>query len=149
MEGGRGQEAGRKETGRRQEKVTDAWGLAVVTLLTGQISQCSSAALELTVSPAGPHLCSPPPFHSFVVVWFGCLFGWFFWDRVSLCSPGCPGTHSVDQTGLELRNPPASASRVLGIKAYTTTAWLKIYLFWIWVFCLHVNLHTRTRHQIL
>ncbi|GAB1296923.1 Acyl-Coenzyme A-binding domain-containing 4 [Apodemus speciosus] len=35
---------------------------------------------------------------------------------VSLCSPGCPGTHSVDQAGLELRNPPASASRVLGLK---------------------------------
>ncbi|GAB1295636.1 Advillin [Apodemus speciosus] len=32
-------------------------------------------------------------------------------DRVSLYSPGCPGTHSVDQAGLELRNPPASASR--------------------------------------
>jgi hypothetical protein len=25
-----------------------------------------------------------------------------FGDRVSLCSPGCPGTHSVDQAGLEL-----------------------------------------------
>ena len=34
----------------------------------------------------------------------------FFRDRVSLCSPGCPGTHSVDQAGLELRNLPASAS---------------------------------------
>ncbi|GAB1294189.1 Dihydrolipoyllysine-residue acetyltransferase component of pyruvate dehydrogenase complex, mitochondrial [Apodemus speciosus] len=34
-------------------------------------------------------------------------------DRVSLCSPGCPGTHSLDQAGLELRNPPASASQVL------------------------------------
>jgi hypothetical protein len=31
-------------------------------------------------------------------------------DRVSLCSPGCPGTHSVDQAGLELRDLPASAS---------------------------------------
>jgi hypothetical protein len=41
----------------------------------------------------------------------------FFQDRVSLCSPGCPGTHFVDQTGLELRNPPASASPVLGLKA--------------------------------
>ncbi|GAB1288020.1 WD repeat-containing protein 47 [Apodemus speciosus] len=37
--------------------------------------------------------------------------------RVSLCSPGCPGTHSVDQAGLELRNPPASASQVLGLQA--------------------------------
>ncbi|GAB1291456.1 Caprin-2 [Apodemus speciosus] len=37
-------------------------------------------------------------------------------DKVSLCSPGCPGTHSVDQAGLELRNPPASASQVLGYR---------------------------------
>ncbi|GAB1302775.1 Hypoxanthine-guanine phosphoribosyltransferase [Apodemus speciosus] len=41
-------------------------------------------------------------------------------DRVSLRSPGCPGTHSVDQAGLELRNPPASASQVLGLKACAT-----------------------------
>jgi hypothetical protein len=47
----------------------------------------------------------------------------FFQDRVSLCSPGCPGTHSVDQGGFELRNPPASTSQVLGLKACTTTAW--------------------------
>jgi hypothetical protein len=44
-----------------------------------------------------------------------------FRDRVSLRSPGCPGTHSVDQAGLELRNPPASASQVLGLKACATT----------------------------
>ena len=47
-----------------------------------------------------------------------------FGDRVSLCSPGCPGCHSVDQAGLELRTPPASASQVLGIKASTTTTQL-------------------------
>jgi hypothetical protein len=46
----------------------------------------------------------------------------FFRDRVSLCSPGCPRTHSVDQAGLELRNPPASASQVLGSKACATIA---------------------------
>ena len=57
----------------------------------------------------------------FLILWFGLIF----WDRVSLCSPGCPGTHSVDQAGLELRNPPASASRVLGLKACDiTAAWL-------------------------
>jgi hypothetical protein len=44
-----------------------------------------------------------------------------FQNRVSLCSPGCPGTHSVDQAGLELRNPPASASQVLGLKVCATT----------------------------
>jgi hypothetical protein len=49
------------------------------------------------------------------------LFFCFFQDRVSLYSPGCPGAHFVDQAGLELRNPLASASRVLGLKACTTT----------------------------
>jgi hypothetical protein len=52
---------------------------------------------------------------------FVCLF--VFRDRVSLCSPDYPGTHSVDQAGLELRNLPASASQVLGLQACTTTAW--------------------------
>ncbi|GAB1303226.1 Ras-related GTP-binding protein B [Apodemus speciosus] len=39
------------------------------------------------------------------------------WDcgGVSLYSPGCPGTHSVDQADLQLRNPPASASQSAGI----------------------------------
>ena len=45
----------------------------------------------------------------------------FFRDRVSLCSSGCPGTHSVDQAGLELRNLPASASQELGLKVCATT----------------------------
>jgi hypothetical protein len=52
------------------------------------------------------------------------LFVFVFQDRVSLYSPGCPGTHSVDQVGLELRNPAASASQVLGLRACATTAWL-------------------------
>jgi hypothetical protein len=59
-----------------------------------------------------------------LVFGFG-LFSWLVWgfqDRVSLYSPGCPGTHSVDQAGLKLRNLPASASQVLGLKACATTA---------------------------
>jgi hypothetical protein len=52
---------------------------------------------------------------------FFFLFVFVFRDRVSLCSPGCPGTHSVDQAGLELRNSPASVSRVLGLKARAIT----------------------------
>jgi hypothetical protein len=49
------------------------------------------------------------------------LLFFVFRDRVSLYSPGCPGTHFVDQAGLELRNLPASASQVLGLKACATT----------------------------
>jgi hypothetical protein len=64
-------------------------------------------------------------FHLILGVVFFCflfLFLFFvFRDRVSLNSPGCPGTHSVDQAGLELRNPPASATRVLELKACATT----------------------------
>jgi hypothetical protein len=47
----------------------------------------------------------------------------FFPDRVSLCRPGCPGTHSIDKAGLELRDPPVSTSRVPRLKACATT-WL-------------------------
>jgi hypothetical protein len=56
----------------------------------------------------------------FCFVFFVLFFA--FRDRVSLCSPGCPGTHSVDQAGLQLRNLPASASQVLGLKVCATTA---------------------------
>jgi hypothetical protein len=49
---------------------------------------------------------------------FSFFFFLVFRDRVF---PGCPGTHSVDQAGLKLRNPPASASQVLGLKACATT----------------------------
>jgi hypothetical protein len=58
-----------------------------------------------------------------LVLLFVCFL--FFRDRVFLCSPGCPGTHSVNQAGL--RNPPASASRVLGLKACATTARLVLF----------------------
>jgi hypothetical protein len=52
---------------------------------------------------------------------FFFFFFLVFQDRVSLYSPGCPGIHSVDQAGLELRNLPASTSQVLGLKVCTTT----------------------------
>jgi hypothetical protein len=59
-------------------------------------------------------------FFSFFFFLFVCLF--VFRDRVSLYSPGCPGTHCVDQAGLKLLNPPASASQVLGLKVCATAA---------------------------
>jgi hypothetical protein len=66
-----------------------------------------------------------------VVRLFGWLVGfWFFQDRVFLCSPGCPGTHSVDQAIFELRNSPASASQVLGLNN---------------VYFIHTHIHTCIR----
>jgi hypothetical protein len=54
-----------------------------------------------------------------------------FPDRV-LCSPGCPGTYFVDQAGLKLRNPLASASQVLGLKVCATTPG-PIYQFFLFI----------------
>jgi hypothetical protein len=58
----------------------------------------------------------------------------FFRDKVSLCSPGCPETHSVDQAGLELRNLPASASQVLGFKGMHHHTWLGGFFVFVFVF---------------
>jgi hypothetical protein len=64
-----------------------------------------------------------------------CLF--VFRDRVSLCSPGCPGTHFVDQASLELRNPPASASQVLGLEACATMPGNFFLLILVYLSCVH------------
>ena len=67
----------------------------------------------------------------FVLFCFVCFvlvfWIWIFRDRISLCSPGCPGTHSLDQAGLELRNLPASVSQSAGITGCTTTAQLSLW----------------------
>jgi hypothetical protein len=51
------------------------------------------------------------------------VFGGRCWGRVEigfLCvTLASPGTRSVDQAGLELRDLPASASQVLGLKLCT------------------------------
>jgi hypothetical protein len=65
-------------------------------------------------SPTWVHWAiSPVPRSHFFFFFFFLVFR----DRVPLYSPG---THSVDQAGLEHRNLPSSASEVLGLKACTT-----------------------------
>ena len=63
----------------------------------------------------------PPLFFFIKFILFNFFFVLFF-ETISLYSPSCPETHSVDQAGLELRDLPASASQVLGLKACATTA---------------------------
>ena len=87
--------------------------------------------VKLVVAP-GPSSPQPPTEPSavkshisasyFILFCFVLFYFLVFRDRVSLCSSGCPGTHSVDQAGLKLRNPPASVSQVLVLKACVTTA---------------------------
>jgi len=73
----------------------------------------------LTKTSTHPQATSFPLY--FTDVWLVFFLGGGVRDRVSLYSPGCPGTHFVDQAGLEFRNLPASASQVLGLKACATT----------------------------
>ena len=49
-----------------------------------------------------------------------------FVPKVLLCSSDCPGTHYVDQADLKLRNPRASASQVLELKARATMTQLPV-----------------------
>jgi hypothetical protein len=60
---------------------------------------CWTGALSLTC---------PSAFFSYFFKIFIYLFIFFETGLLSLYSPGCPGTHFVDQAGLKLRNPPAS-----------------------------------------
>jgi hypothetical protein len=72
-------------------------------------------ALEYsTCFPRVPFCSASISFFGFGFVLF-CLFVCFF---ETVFSPGCPGTHSVDQAGPELRNP---ASQVLGLKVCAIT----------------------------
>ena len=47
--------------------------------------------------------------------------GLSFFEKRSLCSPGCPGIHCVAQAGLELTGPPFLSARagIKGVCQYT------------------------------
>jgi hypothetical protein len=77
--------------------------LDLVVLQSSVTQACAHRLLTLTGKRAGcvSHMQT---------VWFGLVwFALVLRDRLSLCSSGCPGIHSVEQAGLELRDPPASA----------------------------------------
>jgi hypothetical protein len=71
-----------------------------------------------------------------------CLFVLVFQNRVSLCSPSCPGTHSADQDGLELRNLPSLYLPSAGIKGVRHHCPAAVHCliaskFLVWLFCPH------------
>lgn len=61
--------------------------------------------------------------------WLGvsCFVFCFFKTRVSLCSPACLDVYSVDQNGLDIREPPATVSQELGLEMSTSTAWPSVF----------------------
>jgi hypothetical protein len=63
------------------------------------------------------------PLLFFLLVCYIMLLCFVFQNGIFLYSSGCPGTCSKDYSGLEFRDPPASAPWVLGLKTCTTTAW--------------------------
>ena len=66
----------------------------------------------LPLPPPLPPLSPPPPY-----------------DKVSLCSPSCPGTHSVDQAGLKLRDLPVSVGA--GITVLCSANMSSFIWFWV------------------
>jgi hypothetical protein len=97
---------------------------SVILLKDGALSRFQCKGSHLLLEQISNFIFHFLIFLFFVLVFCFCLlvFFVFFQDRVSLYSPGCPGTHFVDQASQELRNLPASASQVLGLKVCTITA---------------------------
>lgn len=69
----------------------------------------------------GPPKVTPPFVHYALILRNSKLCFWLWEDRVFLCSLCCPGTCSIDEAGLELRDSPALVSQVLRVKAFATT----------------------------
>jgi hypothetical protein len=66
-------------------------------------------------------------------------------DRICLCSPGCPGTHSVDQAVLELSDLPAYVSQAsIGIKGVHGHCPASALFRFSLCFKLHVHAYRRT-----
>lgn len=87
------------------------FGMGFYQLLPIQNTEMSSHNLYLLHKPALSYFLGT---YSFIL-----LNGFGFQDKGSLYSRGYPETDYVDQSSLELRDLPASATWVLGLKACT------------------------------
>ena len=82
-----------------------------MALLVGTLVGNSQTLLSFLLSPGFQHLIKrvwrDMPV---MLVLASSLLLFVFQDKVSLCSTGCPETHSVDQTGLQIRDSADSAA---------------------------------------
>lgn len=99
---------------------SEAWSSVVLlsTLLSG-VERKGIGWRKVPESDAG----SVWKFH---YCYFKCLCCCCCFKTVSLCSLTCPGPSFVDRADLRWGDLPSSASWVLGLKQYTTTAWFLI-----------------------
>jgi hypothetical protein len=97
---------------RRVSKIASEGGQVVA------LARCEAVEVALIPMPTGSTLAGRPG--GLVVVVVVVLFCFVLFETGFLCVTWL-SWNSVDQAGLELRNPPASASRVLGLKACATT----------------------------
>jgi hypothetical protein len=74
---------------------------------------------------------APAPLEVLYLFYFLFIYFLVFRDRVSLCSPGCPGTHSVDQAGLELRSACLylPSAGIKGVRHHCPTRAFLLHLF--------------------
>ena len=91
----------------------------IVEPSTASLPESSSSSFKMRTQHSSVYLANhkTPTFLFSAGKQFKVFFSFFFFffylflifqDMVSLYIPGYPGTHSVDQAGLELRNLPAS-----------------------------------------
>ena len=80
------------------------------------MSVCEATERPLTAGENTEYHSSFETVWIFSFLFFSFLFFSGFQDSVSLYDPGYPGTGSVDQASLKLRDLPASAFQMAGIK---------------------------------
>ena len=82
-----------------------------IALLVGTLVGNSQTLLSFLLSPGFQHHIKWVwRYMPVMLVLASSLLLFVFPDRVSLCSTGYPGTHSVDQAGLQIRDSADSAS---------------------------------------
>ena len=101
--------------------------LSLLVSVCLSVSFSVSRSVSLFVSPflclsLCPSLCLPHSPSLCVSLCLCVCLSLILLGRVSLNSSGCAGTCSIEQAGLKLRSRTSSASLVLGIMAYATTA---------------------------
>ena len=109
----------------KKEKRNTNTNASILLSLLLSLSSCLSVSVSVFLC-VSLSLCLSVSLSVSLSLLLSYFFLVVFRDRFSVCSPSCPGIHSVDHAGLVLRNLPTSAFQMLGLQACDTSAWLNI-----------------------